>query len=289
MTDSTADSPISPLMAFLLAALSPLMAASLADLHLARLAAQEAIAAYKIRGQDELVTVAQIVGFALTALDNLRLSMPAELSLSMKLKLRGNAGALNRAARDSTRMLEKGRVTPERLEPSLSEQAGLAGWDEPDAVSDPYAVVATATLLPPPTKTGAPPLGTPTPKTGTSKAGTPKTGTLRTGTPTSTPWPIQSGALPPGTNPAEHENRLHWARAMQTAATRLQADAAIVSPGLRKTNAMWIQALTDVASDLTTQKYATAAPGMSKANLLRTTLMASGEGFPAHLFKSAKR
>lgn len=261
MTETTAEPPISALMAFLLAALSPLMAATLADLHLARLAAQEAITAYKVRGQEELVTVAQIVGFALTALDNLRLSMPAELSLSMKLKLRGNAGALNRAARDSTRILEKGRRTAEPLEPSLAEQAALAGWDEPDAA-------ATATPPQPPSETGA------------SLISAPKTGT---------PGPVQSGTLQPGTNPAEHENRLHWARAMQTAAARLLADAAIVAPALRKTNAMWIRALTDVASDLTAGKYAAAAPGMSKADLLRTTLMAGGEDFPAHLFKSGKR
>ena len=64
----------------------------------ARDAAGQAIAACRAQGQENLVSIAQIVGFALTALDNLRLSMPEDLSLSMKLKLRGNANALGRSS-----------------------------------------------------------------------------------------------------------------------------------------------------------------------------------------------
>ena len=55
------------------------------------------------------MTIGQILAFALTALDNLRLSMAPDLSLSMKLKLRGNANALNRCARDNSKLLEKAR------------------------------------------------------------------------------------------------------------------------------------------------------------------------------------
>ncbi|MDB5400232.1 MAG: hypothetical protein JWQ55_2250, partial [Rhodopila sp.] len=82
----------SPLMEFILTLLTPfLMTGGITDIHLARLAANEAIAAYTGETPTQLITIGQILAFALTALDNLRLSLPPDLSLSMKLKLRGNA------------------------------------------------------------------------------------------------------------------------------------------------------------------------------------------------------
>ena len=111
MTQSAAEqAPASALMTFILAALSSMMAPTLSDLPLARLAAREAIDAYRVRGQHELMTIGQIVGFAVTALDTLRLSMPDDLSLPMKLRLRGNANGLNRSSRDCTRLLDKARL-----------------------------------------------------------------------------------------------------------------------------------------------------------------------------------
>ena len=241
MTEPTANPQPSHLMEFLLALLSPLLTAgSLTDIRLARLAAQEAIAAYKAQGQHELVTIAQILAFALTALDNLRLSMPPELSLSMKLKLRGNANALNRAARDNTQTLEKARRATQPMEASLAEQSAMAGWEQP-----------------------------PTPPN-----------------PETDNQPPAPEAAPTAT---QHQNRLHWANAMKTAAARLQASTATAPPARRKANLMWIEALTGVASDLSQGKGAAATPGMSKAELLRTTLMAGGPGFPAHLAISGKR
>ena len=110
MTQSAAEqAPASALMMFILAALSSMMVPTLSDLTLARLAAQEAIEAYRTRGQHELITIGQIVAFAITALDTLRLSMSDDLSLSMKLRLRGNANGLNRSSRDCTQLLEKSR------------------------------------------------------------------------------------------------------------------------------------------------------------------------------------
>lgn len=93
-----------PLLAFILALLTPLLTTG--NLVEARAAAQHAIAAHKATGGDQLISIAQIVGFALTALDNLRLSMPDDLSLSMKLKLRGNANALGRSAQRATTTLD---------------------------------------------------------------------------------------------------------------------------------------------------------------------------------------
>lgn len=79
-------------------------AAGLTDPALARQTAKETIAAYN--APDRLLTVAQIITFALAAIDNLRLSLPEDLSLSMKLKLRGNANALNRASQKAAAGLE---------------------------------------------------------------------------------------------------------------------------------------------------------------------------------------
>ena len=101
-----------PLLGFVLNLLTPfLIAGGLTDPALARQAAEQAIAE---AGNHQLLTTTQIVAFALTALDNLRLSLPEDLSLSMKLKLRGNANALNRASQKATATLQTQRHdTPE--------------------------------------------------------------------------------------------------------------------------------------------------------------------------------
>lgn len=135
--------PASPLMAFILAAVASMMAPTLAGQHLARLAAQEAIDAYRTHGQHELVTIGQIVAFAVTALDTLRLSMPEDVPLPMKLRLRGNANGLNRASRDCTRLLETARLPAN----------GGATTPSPAAVEKTHPTAATGqktTPLPPP-------------------------------------------------------------------------------------------------------------------------------------------
>jgi hypothetical protein len=117
----------SPLTMFILAMLSSMMAPTLGDQHLGRLAAREAVEAYRSLGRHELVTIGQIVEFAVTALDTLRLSMPEAVSLPMKLRLRGCANGLNRSSRDSTRLLEKARL-PEKHEGGVARV--LAGKTE---------------------------------------------------------------------------------------------------------------------------------------------------------------
>ncbi|WP_428492641.1 hypothetical protein [Rhodopila sp.] len=84
------------LLGVVLAMLTPLL--TVGGVQDARLAALQAIAACQTGGQGNLVSISQIVGFAIASLDNLRLSAPPELSLSMKLKLRGNANALSRTS-----------------------------------------------------------------------------------------------------------------------------------------------------------------------------------------------
>jgi hypothetical protein len=133
------------LLEFLLAALAPLLiAGSITDLQAARLAARQAIDAYSARGDAELVTIAQIVGFALTALDALRLSMAADLPLSMKLRLRGNANSLSRSARQHTQMLQKSRSATAESGHSLAKSAAATGRDTPQTPPDEPVPAQTA-------------------------------------------------------------------------------------------------------------------------------------------------
>jgi len=119
--------PSGLLMECLLSLIAPLlMAGCTGDIGLARLAAIEVLAAYQARSQGQLVTAAQIVAFALAALDNLRLSAAADLSLSMKLRLRGGANALNRSAQQNSRALDQARCDdlPHR---GTTQRVALAG------------------------------------------------------------------------------------------------------------------------------------------------------------------
>ena len=148
MTQSAAEQPASPLMTFILTALAAMMAPTLNDLALARLAAREAIDAYQARGQHELMTIGQIVAFAVTALDTLRLSMPDDLPLPMKLRLRGNANGLNRASRDCTRSLEKAQVSP-TPKPEAKPPQPLPELDWAEAMQSMAATLQDATTASP--------------------------------------------------------------------------------------------------------------------------------------------
>jgi hypothetical protein len=77
------------------------------DLTLARMAAIETVNAYTVRNQSDLVAVAQIIASGLAALSSLCLSMGDDISLSMLLRLRGNAVALNRSAEQNRRVLRQ--------------------------------------------------------------------------------------------------------------------------------------------------------------------------------------
>jgi hypothetical protein len=90
------DQTATPLMQVILGVLTPLMlAGGITDPGLARRAAQEAIAACN---PGPLIAIAQVVAFALAALDSLSLSAPSDTSITMKLRLRGNANALSRSS-----------------------------------------------------------------------------------------------------------------------------------------------------------------------------------------------
>ncbi len=220
-------------MEFVLAVLASMMAPTLAGHQLARLAAQEAIDAYRPHGTHELVTIGQIVAFAVTALDTLRLSMPRDVSLSMKLRLRGNANGLNRSSRDCTRLLETAR---------LPAKAPLTGM--PPLRPHPNSTALAGSRLPDPVMVGE----SPAPQD--VGAGPSPTKTM-TGRRAICSDPVIVGRRLTG---------IDWADGMKSVAATLQAGANSASPGQRATDALWIEALNSVGRELT---QATASPAVS--------------------------
>jgi hypothetical protein len=108
----TATDPAAPchpgdvLISLIIALLAPIfLGVTGGDVPLARLAAMETVNDYRARNNTDLVAIAQIIACGLAALGSLSRSMADELSLSMTLRLRGNAVSLNRSAEQNRRVL----------------------------------------------------------------------------------------------------------------------------------------------------------------------------------------
>ena len=228
--------PTDLLMEFVLSLLVPfLTTGSLTDPALARRAAAETIAAYKAAGQDQLVTIAQLVAFALASLDNLRLSMPQDLSLSMKLKLRGNANTLNRASQHATATLDRQRrdITP----PERDETEILASLEAAKTV------VQQALAAHPPRHPGHPPATAGQPQ--------PNRRRRRTARKAATPHPAVAAAngsnIPPAT---DRHIDLAWASAMTDVAAEYTAELPHLTPAQRQTHLARIGALSEISTML---------------------------------------
>lgn len=87
------------------------------DIAFAQHAALETLNSYRARNQLDLIAIAQIVGCGLAALGSVSRSMEDDLSVSMVLRLRGNAVALNRTIEHARRALERTRRDPQITEP----------------------------------------------------------------------------------------------------------------------------------------------------------------------------
>ena len=75
------------------------------NLALARMAATETIGGYRIRGLADVIAAGQIVAFGIAALGSLGLSMAEDNTVAKTLRLRGNANALSRSAKQNRRAL----------------------------------------------------------------------------------------------------------------------------------------------------------------------------------------
>ncbi len=134
--------PSDPLLEMIIGLLAPLfLAGGAGDLAAARLAAIETLAAYQARTQADLLKIAQVIGFGLTALDCLRLSVAPDLPLAMALRLRGCANALNRSAQQNTRAMAQQRAAST---PAKHHQAAPA---DPDLAASAEAAGAAADAL----------------------------------------------------------------------------------------------------------------------------------------------
>jgi hypothetical protein len=127
------DTPLHPsgfLMNLIIALLAPMfLGVTGGDVGLAQMAAIETVNDYRARNNAGLVAVAQIIAFGLAALGSLSLSMADDISLSMTLRLRGNANACNRSAEQSRRALtgnqaEDHSPTPAEAEPEAEPEPG---------------------------------------------------------------------------------------------------------------------------------------------------------------------
>jgi hypothetical protein len=140
--------PADLFMNFLVALLAPMfLPACNGDIAFARMAAAETVNAHRIDTLADMLAVAQIIAFGFAALGSLCQSVGNDLSLSMTLRLRGNAVALNRAAERCRRALpapaEEGAtrhnlptIRPPEPEPAAQKErepgAGLLTRDEVD-------------------------------------------------------------------------------------------------------------------------------------------------------------
>jgi hypothetical protein len=126
-TDQTTENidlhPAEALMALIVTLLAPMfLGVTAGDFSLARLAALETVSAYQARNQADLIAIAQIIAYGLAALGSLSLSMDDNTSLSMALRLRSNANALDRSAEHNRRALAQTRPeAPALQQPSAAD------------------------------------------------------------------------------------------------------------------------------------------------------------------------
>jgi DNA polymerase III gamma/tau subunit len=211
----------SPLMEVILSFLTPLLlAGGITEIDLARRAAREAIAAHQTGGS--LVSIAQAVAFAMASLDSLRLSVPQDLSVTMKLRLRGNANALNRSSHRAASPPPRPRPNdaPAQTEASRQSQASV-----------------------------------PTAAPGQSEASVPTAASPRAEAPAQTAASAPAASAsngPPKPQPAETDRRREhaWANAMTDVAAECSRNLATLSPNQRRAETIRIAALNAAARQL---------------------------------------
>jgi hypothetical protein len=108
MSTPSPASPDTSLVNLILALLTPMFLwSSAGDIRLARAAAAETLNAYRIANRLSLWTVAKIIAFDIATLSSLSQSMYEDISISLALRLRGNANGLDRSGERNRRALEQ--------------------------------------------------------------------------------------------------------------------------------------------------------------------------------------
>lgn len=228
--------PSTILMNLIVALLAPMfLGVSAGNSGLARSAAIATINGYRTRNHADLIAVAQIIAFGLAALGSLSLSMADDVSLSMTLRLRGNANALNRSAEQNRRA-----VIINDTAAAIPYQAA-----EPDA---PTTWQATATSAFPP----EPPVFL-SPQAAQLLAAEAEA-RLQEPRPTVNSAPVAPAviAVTPNAKVPDQRNQQMWANAIVEQASTISAGIANLPPAKRETASLRVAALNSTAHQLLT-------------------------------------
>ena len=225
--------PMDIMMNVIVAFLAPMfLACSAGNIDYARLAAIETVNAYRARTHADLFSIAQIIGFGLAALGSLSLSMADNISLTMTLRLRGNAVALNRGAEQNRRALQKS------LAEAPTQEAAPAERTTPTANTTNLRAVHSETQdRPPPQQRDQP-----------APAPMPIANAVASATAAQTPDNHHDQALSQLTG--DQHSQLAWATVMADEAELLMAGIADLPPEERETAAKHAAALTRTANTL---------------------------------------
>lgn len=271
-----ADRPLHPadiLMNLIVAALAPMfLGASGGDIHLARMAALETVNAYRARDHADLIAIAQIIACGLAALGSLSLSMADDISLSMALRLRGNANALSRIAEQNRRAIRDNRLGDMASHRYETAADAAARSDPADAeyeaavvasVAETRKRVADAQAAPNKAEPAAEPASVPGPAPIVAPSAP---------APVAAPTVPAPVAAPTVLMPTEHQRQAMWGTAMSNVAAEYTASLPFLPPAERKAASMRAAALNSTANALIS---GTAAPRL-KSGALGSGALGSG-------------
>jgi hypothetical protein len=228
--DPSTEAPLNPsdfLMQLIVALLAPMfLGIAAGDINLARMAAIETVSAYRTRNHADLIAVAQIIAYGLAALGSLSLSMADDISLSMTLRLRGNANALNRSAEQNRRALRETRTEKSTQYQDALAETTFTNADYQSDDTEAFLSQQAADLL---AAEAAARLQEPRKTTGHAVP----------------PVPAAPGV-------SEKRNQQMWAIAMVNEASTINAGIHMLPPAERKAASFRIAALNSTANQLLT-------------------------------------
>ncbi len=254
--------PADVLLNLIVIILAPIfLDASGGSIAFARMAALETVIAYRARHNADLIAIAQIIAFGLAALGSLSLSMADDISLSMTLRLRGNANALNRSAEQNRRALRQARpkltdpdqIDPDQIDPDQTDPDQTGPYQtQPDQTrpstaarqhAEPADLICEAAGEP--KVVGQVTAHVADPVTAQAAALQPAT---------AAPQPAPKSAPPTTPSPAqpieERERQAIWATAMANVAAQVTASLPNLPPTERRAASIRAAALSSTASDL---------------------------------------
>jgi hypothetical protein len=220
--------PTDILTTLIVAFLAPMfLGVSAGNIDYARMAAFETVSAYRARNHADLFAIAQIVAYGLAALGSLSLSMAGDISLSMTLRLRGNANALGRSAEQNRRAIRESRFD----QPAPHQDNGKEAADTaPDPVQHRYEADVAASLA------------------ATRKLVADSRSRLQDAEPV--PTPVLTPAIVTVPQPTEQQLQTLWAEAMIDVAGEFTASLLHLPAAERKTASMRAAALSSCATQL---------------------------------------